>query len=310
MTKKNHISKPFRKRKALVKLLAGRKLKICRSDKTFKGYSYYYLINGYSKIFVHSVMNNIPDYTGASINDFVKMDNFDFEIRTRILKEILKIENRIKNHVFYVFASFHGDQDYLIPSNFDTYGSISKQRNIYILLSKLNNKIAQNCNTDIDRNNPAFAHYISKYKNIPPWVLKLELTIGELSKFYSNLQSPVRQTIAKEYAIQENHLSTLLYFLAQVRNKCAHNERIYDSKIITKLKKNKYHDHFHANQRNNFFSILLALKFLMYDKEYYAFVEYVDSQLSILKNNINQTYYNKANQFMGLPSNWKEIATL
>ncbi|PIC82092.1 Abi family protein [Sporosarcina sp. P1] len=310
MTKKNHISKPFKKRKALVKLLAGRKLKICRSDKTFKKYSYYYLINGYSKIFVQNISSGIPDYTGASINDFVKMDDFDFEIRTRILKEILNIENRIKNHIFYVFACFHGDQDYLIPSNFDTYGSITKQRNIYILFSKLNNKIAQNCNNNKDRNNPAFVHYIEKYKNIPPWVLKLELTIGELSKFYSNLQSPVRQTISKEYSIQENHLSTLLYFLAQVRNKCAHNERIYDSILITKLKKNEYHDHFNDYKRNNFFSIMVALKFLMSKKEYCSLVDYVNSELNILKGNIDRTYYNKVKQFMGLPSNWKELATI
>src|SRR5690606_26178601 len=127
-------SKPFRKRKALVKLLATRKLKIHRRDKTFQNFSYYYLINGYSKLFADNVSNNIPNYNGASIQDFIKMDEFDFEVRTRILKEILKIENRIKNHVFYVFASKYGDQDYLIPSNFDTYGKIKKQRNVYSLM--------------------------------------------------------------------------------------------------------------------------------------------------------------------------------
>src|SRR5690606_30886074 len=156
----------------------------------------------------------------------------------------------------------------------DTYGKIKKQRNVYSLLSRLNGKIANNCNDNKDINHPAFYHYISRHQNVPPWVLKLELTLGELSKFYSNLKSPIRQIISKEYNIQENHLSTLLYFLSQVRNKCAHNERIYDTRVITKLKINPYHEHFNITHRNNFFAILVALKFLMADREYCTFIEY------------------------------------
>lgn len=48
-------------------------------------------------------MKGNPNYSDATIEDFVIMDEFDFEIRTRILKEILKIENKTKNQVFYVF---------------------------------------------------------------------------------------------------------------------------------------------------------------------------------------------------------------
>lgn len=310
MAKINHPNKPFKKRKTLVKLLAGRNLVIRRRDKTLKKYSYYYLINGYSKIFVDSITNNIPDYTGATIHHFIKMEEFDFEIRTRILKEILRIENRVKNHVFYVFASFHGDQDYLIPSNFDTFGNINKQRNVYALLSKLNNKISQNCNADSSRNNAAFNHYITRYSNIPPWVLKLELTLGELSKFYSNLQSPVRQTIAKEYKVQENVLKTLLYFLSQARNKCAHNERIYDAKLITILPRNSYHTHFNINIRNNFYSILIALKFFMTTEEFMRLIEYIDMNLDALKNEIPNNYINEILTIMGMPSNWKDLKNL
>ncbi|MGI2329637.1 Abi family protein [Planococcus sp. YIM B11945] len=310
MARINHQHKPFKKRKSLVKLLAGRNLQINRRDKTFKKYSYYYLINGYSSVFIHNVNNTIPDYTGASIDYFVRMEEFDFEIRTRVLKEILRIENRVKNHVFYVFASYHGDQDYLIPSNFDTFGKINKKKNVYALLSKLNNKIAQNCNTDSSRNHAAFNHYITQHNNIPPWVLKLELTLGELSKFYSNLQSPVRQTIAKEYKVQENVLGTLLYFLSQVRNKCAHNERIYDAKLITKLPINPYHTHFNIQKRNNFFAVLIALKFLMTAEEYKKFIEYIDTQLTELKQGIPTAYVNSILTIMGIPSNWKDVCTI
>lgn len=310
MAKTNHLNKPFRKRKSLVKLLASRNLTIKRRDKTFKKYSYYYLINGYSKVFASSVVNGIPDYSGADISDFIKMDNFDFEVRTRILKEILKIENRVKNHVFYVFASIHGDQDYLIPSNFDTFGKINKQRNVYGLLAKLNNKISQNCNNDQKKSNPAFYHYLDQYKNIPPWVLKLELTLGELSKFYSNLHSPVRQTIAKEYRIQENFLGTLLYFLSQVRNKCAHNERIYDSTIITKLPKNPFHDHFNITKRDNFFATLVALKYFMTAKEYDLLIVYIEGNLQDLLNEIPTQYANTILSRMGMPANWKDLAGL
>lgn len=103
MDVKRHKLKPFRKRNALKKILRSRNLKIKKTDKTLSDYSYYYLINGYSKIFNTSKMKGNPNYSDATIEDFVIMDEFDFEIRTRILKEILKIENKTKNQVFYVF---------------------------------------------------------------------------------------------------------------------------------------------------------------------------------------------------------------
>ena len=310
MTKTNHVDKPFKKRKVLIKLLSSRQLSIKKRDKTLNTHSYYYLINGYSKVFYHQLINGIPDYTGASIEDFKVMESFDFELRTRLLKEILKLENRIKNHVFYVFAANHGDQDYLIPGNFDTFGNISKKGQVYSLLSKLNNKISQNSARALKRNHPAFAHYLINYDNIPPWVLKLELSLGELSKFYSNLQSPVRQTIAKDYLLSEKFLGTLLYFLSQVRNKCAHNERIFDSKIITLLPANKYHTHFQLTNKNDFFSILIALKFLMKKEEYIDLIQYVDEQLIFLTNRVDSSFHPRIYSIMGLTANWKDISTI
>lgn len=310
MAKKNHADKPFQKRKKLKKLLKSRKLIICKSDKCFSQHSYYYLINGYSKIFIHTKIAGVPDYSGAKIDDLLALENFDFEIRTRVLKEILKLENKIKNHVFYVFAANYGDEDYLIPSHFDTFGGFQKIGQIHAMLAILNNKISKNTNSNMARNHPAFYHYIRNHKNVPPWVLKLELTLGELSKFYSNLKPPIRQIIANEYGVSEGDLRTIIYFLSQVRNRCAHNERLYDATIITRLKNNPYHTYFGASNTQDFFSILVALKFLMPRKEYVSLIECVEEELLILNKKIGTHYYAQAEQEMGLPTNWSHLKVL
>lgn len=307
MKRKQHDIKPFKKRYKLKKLLISRNLKIKKSDKTLNDHSYYYLINGYSKIFINSKKNGIPDYTNASIQDFVHMDSFDFEVRTKILKEILKLENRIKNQVFYVFASFYGDVDYLVPSNFDTYGNVSKQRNVYDLISRLNKKISSNCNNEKERNHPAFYHYLTKYHNIPPWVIKLEISLGELSKFYSNLKPKLRQIIAKKYKVKENELRTILYFLSQIRNKCAHNERLFDSISIVKLRKNRFHSYFKKSKRDDFFSIIIALKTLMKKEDFKDLYEYIENELLKLRENISEQHFQKVISHMGMPDNWSDL---
>src|SRR5690606_7023539 len=100
-------------------------------------------------------------------------------------------------------------------------------------------------------------------------------------------------------------LGTLLYFLSQVRNKCAHNERIYDSTIITKLPKNSYHDHFGINKRDNFFAILVALKFFMTTEEFNRLILYVDDNFQVLLNDVPSQYTPIILGRMGMPTKWQ-----
>lgn len=75
------------------------------------------------------------------------------------------------------------------------------------------------------------------------WVLVNYLTFGNLSHFYSSLKDKEKQVIAKHYAIRYineynmnksfiftiKDLEAALKIFNLVRNKCAHDERLYNS---------------------------------------------------------------------------------
>lgn len=54
-----------------------------------------------------------------------------------------------------------------------------------------------------------------------------------MSNFYDNLQDDLKKTIAKSIntKLTPTILSSILYYLTNIRNKCAHNNRLYIHKI-------------------------------------------------------------------------------
>lgn len=87
--------------------------------------------------------------------------------------------------------------------------------------------------------------------------------MGDISKFYSNMLQKERSDVARrlKWGVKEHQLSSCLFFLSTIRNRCAHDERLYSYLSYVDLCNNQYFRYFNkATATNNYFAVMIAFK--------------------------------------------------
>lgn len=192
---------------------------------------------------------------------------FDRKLRIITIEYILEVEKQVKSLIAYSFSKAHGHKNYLKLENFDIYGS-KKYTQVCDLLGNLYRKITLNIDKDL-----SISHYVKGKNYIPLWVLVNSLSRGDISKFYSNMLQKERDDVARrmKWGLRENQLASCLFFLSTIRNRCAHDERLYSYSSYANL------------SNNNYFAVMKNL-----------------SSISI----------KKIRDMMGIPNNWRRLQTL
>ena len=115
-------------------------------------------------------------------------------------------------------------------------------------------------------------HYKNTYKSpsMPPvWAICEIMSLGLLSRFYSNLNSKeVRKAIADTYKLEQKIIKSLLRHLAYIRNLCAHHSRIWNRKfeITVKIPKSKplgLKDSFNSEEERKLYNTLVFIAYMM-----------------------------------------------
>lgn len=269
--------------------------------------NYYNLINGYKEPFLQSNKIHEKYLPGTTLEEIYALYEFDRKLRVVTLEYILEIEKQVKSLISYCFSEIHGHKNYLKLENFDAQG-IKKYGQVCDLLSNLYKKISLNINKDL-----SVSHYVSGKNYIPLWVLVNTLSMGDISKFYSNMKQKEREDIARrlKWGVRENQLASCLFFLSTIRNRCAHDERLYSYLSYISLCNNNYFCYFHkTTETNNYFAVMIAFKILLSDKRYQVYhrqIEYLFNQLDCQLLSIS---IRKIRGIMGFPNNWKHLKTL
>nr|VFJ98452.1 MAG: Abortive infection bacteriophage resistance protein [Candidatus Kentron sp. LFY] len=155
---------------------------------------------------------------------------FDKKLRLLLLNAIEKIEVSVRTQWAYHFAHKHG------PHAYSNKGFYRKENLFSADMERLEDEFRRSSEVFIK-------HYKKTYDspNMPPiWVVCEIMSLGLLSKYYSNLNSKeVLEAIANTYSLDKCVMKSLLHHLAHVRNLCAHHSRIWnrDFKIKIKLPK-------------------------------------------------------------------------
>ncbi|WP_426152331.1 Abi family protein [Pseudomonas sp. DC3000-4b1] len=82
--------------------------------------------------------------------------------------------------------------------------------------------------------NAAIKHYYDNYNTpaLPPvWTVLEAMTIGQLSRLFSDLHLDHRKTVAAKFGYDESVLVTWLKSLTILRNVCAHHGRLWNASI-------------------------------------------------------------------------------
>ncbi len=298
-----------------IKLLKSRQLKIENINSALKileNNNYYYLINGYKNLFIDFSSNTEKYIDGTTIEEIYDLYEFDRKIRIIFLEYILLIERKIDTYIAYEFSKEHGYKDYLLPDNFD-YNKKNKK-----IVDKLLKDINLEISHQYKNSNKMIKHYIDTYNYIPLWVLIRILSFGKVSKFYSIMKQKEKNKISKKFNIKSEILKIYLTNLGEIRNICAHDEKLYDVSLRFKISSNNYHsilkiEKLKGNYKNSvqdLFSIVLILKIMLEKEQFNQFYKSIIKNIQELKKKINNIEFMKILDKMGFPKNYKELLNL
>ena len=217
-----------------------------------------------------------------------KIYEFDRKIRTLIFSTIEEIELHLRTQLSYYHANHYGALGYLKNQNYNRYHKHSS----FI------DKIQEECIRK-NINNPVIVHHNLKYDGkIPIWVIVEFFSIGMLSKFYADMETQDKKTIAKQvFNTSFLYLETWLKCLTVLRNKCAHYARLYNTRFIVRPKLN-----LNLNREPYLFEQLIVLKNL------YKNAKKWNNNFMITLSALMEEYEVYISlENIGFPENWEEI---
>lgn len=276
-----------------------------RNQDIFRTHSYYSLVNGYCDLLTKNKRPRIFK-EGATFDELLAIFNFDRSFRLFLFPQILFIEEKIKATCINVFCGTKKDgeysyqaDDYLKIESYDTTTKTKEEA-----AKKLIKDFKRAIKSNIENQNPAFVHAYDNYSYIPFWILTTNLSFGQISRFYESTKYDIRSKIAYRYHLSERDLRTALKVLNTVRNLCAHNNRIYLTKIpfmfqstIGLKDKSVVVD---ERCKHRFGSVLYALKFLLSDSKFKNLILELSKQLSILKRKLKTIQITDVLKRMGI----------
>ena len=272
----------------------------------------YFFLNGYRII----LMNSYSDkkfVVGATFKELYSIFLFDRYFRNILFKNLMIVENQLKSVISYQLSKKYGyqDKDYLNPKNFTQ--DKEKSRKVRDLIDKMKRQIRVN-----GYHHMATMHYINNYGYIPLWVLVKVLSFGIVCELYSILKREDKVAIAEIFKISPEYLEMFLPILANYRNLCAHEDIIYEHKTEKSIMNTKYHeklfipkmDDEYIYGKNDIFSIIIILKFLLRDKDFRLMMKELEYEIESLDGKIDSISIEKIMDRMGIPSNYMEIIDL
>lgn len=140
---------------------------------------------------------------------------------------IERIEISFRTQWAYHMSSQYGAHGYLIDNR-----SLRKNENHF-------NRCVSDLKKEVSRSDEIYIkHYRDTYdEDLPPaWVSCEVMSLGLLSRFYSNLRSySVRRAISGTYDFDEGFLEGFMEHLTYVRNVCAHHARLWNRHLSKKM---------------------------------------------------------------------------
>lgn len=242
--------------------------------------NYYNVINGYKDLFLEKDPFGkliVPEryLPNTHFDELKALFLFDRELRMLFLEYILIFENSFKTVISHEFSrKYPKPNSYLEIQNYvDNPKKVLHQ--ISILTKTIHDKVDKN---------GAIKHYIEEHGSVPLWVLVNYLTIGNLAHLYDVLLDIDKNTIARYYSdkyknqhkttptlrLASEDLGSALKIINLARNKCAHDERLYNSDF-GHVRVSNIAKHFKLASFNNR-RIIVAVIYLkvLLDKKYFG----------------------------------------
>lgn len=237
---------------------------------------------------------------GVTMNNLYRLYLFDSELRNQLLHVIEHIEIHLRTQIAHQLAMKYGAEGYMDSHNFldkaDKNGNSIHQS----IIDSFHEEVTR------QRNLPFVRHHQRKYDgHFPIWVAVELFSFGKLSSLYSIMKNTDRKAISCVYSIGPDHLEGWIRALLEIRNLCAHYNRVYNLPLkVTPHLKAEYLKY--ANrQPQKIFPLLIVIK---------SMTEPINSSLwNLFLNNLKKLIQeNKTNSmlrfsYLGLPREWEQV---
>lgn len=195
---------------------------------------------------------------GTSFEQVLDLYIFDRELRLLVLDAIERVEIAMHAQLSYQLGHRYGAHPHLNPALFKQAWDHAKN-------------VGQLQKDAHDSKEAFIKHLLLKYAEpLPPiWAAVEIMTLGQLSKWYANLQSGAdRNLVAHMYDCDEINLVSFLHHLSTVRNLCAHHSRLWNREFIFTFKLPRQRPRallssFNTQQPRRIYNTLVMLVYLM-----------------------------------------------
>lgn len=262
----------------------------------------YYRLTAYG-IGLTKVDNKDEYIEGVTMNTLYRLYLFDSELRNQLLHVIEHIEIHLRTQIAYQLAMKYGAEGYMDPNNF-TAKTDGEGNSIH-------KSIIDSFHEEVTRqhNLPFVRHHQQQYDgHFPVWVAIELFSFGKLSSLYSIMQNADKKRISDRYSISPEHLEGWIRALLEIRNLCAHYNRVYNLplKIMPHLK-DKYEQYTHHGRGKpiKIFPVLIVIKSMTEPFNPLLWQSFFEN----LKNLIDEYKPNSMLRFsyLGFPPEWKQI---
>lgn len=268
-------------------------------------YGYFNLVNGYKDPFVtgRDSNGNHKYYSGTNIQHLNAVKDFDDTLRMFLLKFIVRAEEEVRTFSAYKFDEINqrGKISWFEVNAFDPEAEIKK---VIALISK--------AYTEISKSQADYVRfYMDQHKVIPTWILVKVINFSTFIDFVDNSKPKVKNAICKLYSIKDGRgyydyrlLIGSLHWMRQVRNSCAHNERIYTlsrkNKRIAGTYFKRLPESYQRDRTQTIFDLLIYLKYYLSKEDYIELINGVDRMMRELQATIPDSAFEYVRSKMGI----------
>lgn len=254
------MNKPFRSIDEQVRLLQGRRVITDEHTGTvLLREGYYAVVNGYGKAFidVEATARAHDDryQRGTTFSDIHGLFLFDRDLRALTFRSIMCVEGTLRSVLSHTFCEHHRSTEAYLDRSCYTRakgylrGSSNHDGDLEWMINTLRhhaNGHAGSATSDEDApssdavtENARVAWYRENYDAVPLWVLFSDLTFGNLRYFFALMRQNEQREVCQRMAevcgttssgnvLTPRQMLADLEVLSELRNDCAHVERIYD----------------------------------------------------------------------------------
>lgn len=254
----------------------------------------YYRLSAYG-IGLKKTSNTEEYRDDITLEHIFRLYCFDSEFRNDIIHIVEQLEIQLRSQVSYCLAIQYGPEGYVYANNFHDKQNREGKSIHSTIMNSFQGEV-KHC-----KNLPFVKHHQDTYGgHFPVWAAIELMTFGNISSLFDIMKAEDQKSVALFYRTTPKRLKSWILALVEIRNICAHYDRLYNMPLKQTPFLYKENLKYRSSQ-NKVFPVFLVIKRMLGSNEQWkSFLEDIDKTMNKYKDVVILS-------FIGFPSDWKRV---